>query len=62
MPRRRSKLSGAIEESRLARVRSGLIHIQKGEGGNNNGGDRSLNFGGALKVKERRRDEAARVI
>jgi hypothetical protein len=39
-----------------------LIHIQKGEGGNNNGGDRSLNFGGALKVKERRRDEAARVI
>ena len=62
MPRRRCSLSGIIKESHFASDGRGLIHIQKGEGGNNNGGDRSLNFGGALKVKERRRDEAARVI
>jgi len=40
-------LSGAIEESRLARVGRGLIHIQNGEGGNK-GGDGSLHFGGAM--------------
>tara|TARA_B100000524_G_scaffold63862_1_gene29515 strand:- start:743 stop:949 length:207 start_codon:yes stop_codon:yes gene_type:complete len=54
-------LSGAIEESRLARVRCGLILIQKGEGGDK-GGDSSLYFGGGLKVKEGWRNEAAGVI
>ena len=40
MPRRRSMLVRAIEESRLARVRRGLmLIIQKGEGGDK-GGDR----------------------
>ena len=52
MPRRRSMLSEAIEESRLARVRRGLILFQKGEGGDE-GGDSSLYFGGGLKVTER---------
>ena len=47
MTRRRSVLSGAIEESRLARVGRGLIHIQNGEGGNK-GRDGSLNYGGGL--------------
>ena len=33
MPRRWTLLSGAIKESRLARVGRGLVLIQKGEGG-----------------------------
>ena len=61
MSRRRSLLSGAIKESRLARAGRGLIQVQNAEGGNK-GGDSRLNFGGGLKVKGRRRDEAAREI
>ena len=57
MPRRRSMLSGAIKESRLARVRRGLILIQKGEGGDK-GGDSSLYLGWRLEVEEGWRNEA----
>ena len=54
-------LGGAIKESRLARVRRGLILIQKGEGGDK-GGDSSLNFGWRLEVEEGRRNEAGGVL
>jgi hypothetical protein len=54
-------LSGAIKESRLARVRRGLVLIQKGEGGDK-GGDSSLYFGWRLEVEEGWRNEAGRVL
>ena len=54
-------LSGAIKESRLARVRRGLILIQKGEGGDK-GGDSRLYFGWRLEVEEGWRDEAGRMF
>ena len=54
-------LGGAIKESRLARVRRGLIFIQKGEGGDK-GGDSSLYSSWTLEVEERWRDEAGRVF
>jgi hypothetical protein len=54
-------LSGAIKESRLARVRRGLILIKKGEGGDK-GGDSSLYFGWRLEVEEGWRNETAGVL
>ena len=56
-------LGGAIKESRLARVRRGLILIQKGEGGDK-GGDSSLYFGWRfrLEVEEGWRNEAGGVL
>jgi len=54
-------LGGAIKESRLARVRRGLILIQKGEGGDK-GGDSSLYLGGGLKVEEGWRNGGSGVI
>ena len=59
MPRRWTMLSGAIKESCLARVRRGLVLIQKGEGGDK-GGDSSLYFGWRLEVEEGWRNEAGR--
>ena len=56
MPRRWTLLSGAIKESRLARVGRGLVLIQKGEGGDK-GGDSSLYFEWRLEVEEGRRNE-----
>ena len=53
-------LSGAIEESRLARVRGGLKSIKKGEGGDKRR-DGFLCVGGGLAVEKARRDEAERV-
>ena len=58
-------LSGAIKESRLARVGRGLVLIQKGEGGDkggDKGGDSSLYFGWRLEVEEGWRNEAGRVL
>ena len=54
-------LGGAIKESRLARVRRGLMLIQKGEGGDK-GGDSSLYLGWRLEVEEGWRNEAGRVL
>ena len=55
-------LGGAIKESRLARVRRGLVLIQKGVGGDK-GGDSSLYLSWRLKVEEQGwRDEAGRVF
>ena len=59
-PCRRSMLSGAIEESRIARVRGGLKTIKEGEGRDKRR-DGGLGVGGRLTVETTRRDEAVRV-
>ena len=63
MPRRWTLLSGAIKESRLARVGRGLVLILKGEGGDK-GRDSILYFGWRfrLEVEEGWRNEAGRVL